>query len=455
MLKVRISSLVIDELCDRAGDQKIAVACLYCDFQSQKMQTPENVLGAPVKQIISGLEQIPTKIATAFQKAKNQVGGRGPRIPDALELLKAAVAPWDRAFICIDALDEFLGKNLPKLLRSWHAISRSCPGIRFFFTGRPHIEIEIGKYFSECARCLRIKPTREDIMRYVEMMLDDDSVSEAMNSDLQAEIMSRVSETISDVYVAAIFCPSLVDTVTVAPRFLLVSLNITAILGDTTVYDRREQLRKMTKDGGLGDAYAVTLERIKGQTEGKSRLASAALMWISRSEQPMSPDGLCHALGVQIGSTYPDPDKIPSIQTLLASCLGLVVVDREESTVRLVHLTLQEYLSSRSETFQNSYAVMAEVCLTYLNFDCIRRLRPAPPKTNPGYCWPKPRSPALDDALQKYPFLEHSSCFWGSYARNDTTQGIKSLALQLLNEFDSHISSYLLLRDHRRSTSVY
>ena len=84
---------------------------------------------------------------------------------------------------------------------------KSCPGIRFFFTGRPHIEIEIGKYFSQSARCLPIKPAREDIMRFVEMMLDEDSISEAMNSDLQAEIMSRVLETISDVYVTAIFSP--------------------------------------------------------------------------------------------------------------------------------------------------------------------------------------------------------------------------------------------------------
>ena len=209
MLTARISSLVIDELCDRVADQNIPVVCFYCDFQSQKMQTPENVLGALVKQIVRGKETVPTEIAAAFQKANNQVGGRGLRIPEALGLLNAAVASFGRAFICIDALDEFSEKHLPKLLRPLHAISQSCPGIRFFFTGRPHIEIEIGKCFSQSARCLRIKPAREDIMRFVEMMLDEDSISEAMNSDLRAEIISRVSETISDVYVTAIFSPVL------------------------------------------------------------------------------------------------------------------------------------------------------------------------------------------------------------------------------------------------------
>ena len=152
-----------------------------------------------------GSKAIPTEINTAFQKAKGQVGGRGLRVPEALELMKAAVGPSDRAFICIDALDELPGKHLPKLLRSLHVISQSCPGIRLFFTGRPHIEVEIERYFPGSALFLKMKPTREDIIRYVEMMMDDDPAPEAMNADLQAEIMNRVSETISDVYVTAIF----------------------------------------------------------------------------------------------------------------------------------------------------------------------------------------------------------------------------------------------------------
>ena len=75
--------------------------------------------------------------------------------------------------------------------------------------------------------------------------------------------------------------------------------------------------------------------------------------------------------------------------------------------------------------------MMAEVCLTYLNFDCVVEL-----------------SPILDDAPQKCPFLEHASSFWGHYTRNQTTACVKSLALQLLDKFDRHILGKLLLRRH-------
>jgi len=216
-----------------------------------------------------------------------------------------------------------------------------------------------------------------------------------------------------------------------APRFLLVSLIIAAILDETTIYDRREQLKRMTNGQGLGDAYGVALDRIKAQGTGKSRLGMAALMWISRSERPMSSDELCHALGIQIGSTDPNPDGIPSIQTLLASCLGLVTVDKGGSAVRLVHFTLQEYLNSCPEVFQNPYAVMAQACLTYLNFECVRKL---PPSLNPD--------------PQEHPFLNYASSYWGYYARNDTTGRVKTLALRLLDKFDSHISARLLLYPH-------
>jgi len=145
----------------------------------------------------------------------------------------------------------------------------------------------------------------------------------------------------------------------------------------------------------------------------------------------MGVDELCHALGVQIGSTDPNANGIPSIQTILTSCLGLVTVDKGESAVRLVHFTLQEYLNSCSEVFQNPYAVMAEVCLTYLNFNCIRKL-----------------PPTLYPAREEYPFLKYASSYWGHYAKGSTTEGVKSLALQLLDKFDNHVSAMLLLRPH-------
>ena len=162
-------------------------------------------MGALAKQLIRGLGSIPTGIDDTFQKSKAQVGGRGLRVPELLPLLRTALDPLERAFICIDALDECLGRRLPELLRSLYTISQWSPKIRLFVTGRPHIQREIEKHFPGGAQFVEIKPTMEDVVKYLQMMLDDDPEPEAMTADLRAEIVKRVSEAVSDVYVMAIF----------------------------------------------------------------------------------------------------------------------------------------------------------------------------------------------------------------------------------------------------------
>ena len=50
-----VSSLVIDDFCDRARRQNAAVPCFYFDFAAQKEQSSTNVLGALLKPAASGM----------------------------------------------------------------------------------------------------------------------------------------------------------------------------------------------------------------------------------------------------------------------------------------------------------------------------------------------------------------------------------------------------------------
>lgn len=78
-------------------------------------------------------------------------------------------------------------------------------------------------------------------------------------------------------------------------RLLLISLNIEAILQESTIYQRRERLKEITYGLGLGAAYRATIERIKEQEGNKSRLGIEALMWVSHAERPLKADELCNA----------------------------------------------------------------------------------------------------------------------------------------------------------------
>jgi len=107
----------------------------------------------------------------------------------------------------------------------------------------------------------------------------------------------------------------------------------------------------VTEGLDLKDVYSATLERIEKQGGEKTRLGMAALMWISHSERLLQLDELSHSLAVEIGSTDLNPERIPSVETLLNCYLGLLIIDREASTVRLIHFTLQEYLYTYPNLF--------------------------------------------------------------------------------------------------------
>ena len=124
-------------------------------------------------------------------------------------------------------------------------------------------------------------------------------------------------------------------------RFLLASLHIEAILRETSIARRRKRLKSVEDGADLGDAYGATLERIKAQGGEKTKLAIATLTWICHAERPLHVDELCQALAVEIGATDFDIENAPSIGTLLGCCQGFIAVDKEASTVRLVHFTVK------------------------------------------------------------------------------------------------------------------
>ena len=213
-------------------------------------------------------------------------------------------------------------------------------------------------------------------------------------------------------------------------RFLLASLAIEAVLQDVTIHQRRQTLLERTKGSGLDDAYSATLDRIRGQGGSKSKLGMAVLMWLSHSESPLNAEDLCYAMGIEVGTTDMNLRNVPSKGALMSCTLGLVTIDKHASTVRLVHFTLQEYLVNHPNLFTTPHSMIAEVCLTYLNFQSV--------------CEP---STSLGTIPLTMPLLRYASLYWGSHARKEGTESVKHLALRLLDIYDHHISAKLLLNE--------
>ena len=205
-----VSSLVIDSLCDQARGQSAVVVCFYFDFAAQKEQSSTSMLGTLLKQLVVGLREVPGEITQAYEDQKNSIGGRRLRLPDIVKMLQTSSSK-KRMFICIDALDECVPEHRAKILDSLNKILQESPDTRIFVTGRAHIQPDITRRLSGRVTSLPIITKRDDIVRYLHSRLEEDPTPDAMDTGLEAEILKKIPEDVSEMYVktAALATPSI------------------------------------------------------------------------------------------------------------------------------------------------------------------------------------------------------------------------------------------------------
>ena len=192
------SSLIIDTLCNGPGglEEDNSVACFYCDFAAQKEQSATGILGGLLKQVVRGFRPIPREIIDAFQKYE-KVGGQRLQLPEIVNLL-GSLSSMRRTFFCLDALDECAAPDRAKILLSLRDVIKMSPTARVFLTGRPHVSGEVGRHLGGGVALVSITPRKDDIIRYVQSKLVEDTTPDEMDERLEAEIVNRIPETVSE-----------------------------------------------------------------------------------------------------------------------------------------------------------------------------------------------------------------------------------------------------------------
>ena len=191
---------MIETLCKWSRRQDIIVTCFYFDFAAREEQSPKNMLGSLLKQLLRGLETFPEEIVREFRYQMKNLGGRGLQPSEIIHLFQS-ISPTQRTFICIDAIDECVPAHQLEVLSSLNRLLQTSSKTRIFITGRPHIQAQIERPFGSKVASVSIKPTQDDMIAYVRARLSKDKRPEVMDSSLEAEIVKSITETAPEMYV--------------------------------------------------------------------------------------------------------------------------------------------------------------------------------------------------------------------------------------------------------------
>lgn len=88
--------------------------------------------------------------------------------------------------------------------------------------------------------------------------------------------------------------------------------------------------------------YADALTRLASKSKAQSDLARELFVWVSHLLPPLSFDELQEALAINDKGV--NQSRLRSPKKILDVCMGLVVLEQENNTVRLCHYTLGPFL---------------------------------------------------------------------------------------------------------------
>ena len=187
-------------MCDEAAKQDAAVACFYFDFAARNEQSPENMLGSLLRQLVSGPGEIPEVVVRGFYEERRVIGGRGLQVSGILNMFQTIVAT-KRTFICVDALDECVPEHRMVVLESLGQILQGSRCTRIFMTGRSQVQSEVERRLGGAAAFILIRTTEDGVLQFLREKLRKDTAPDVMSSALRADIMKSIPGINTETYV--------------------------------------------------------------------------------------------------------------------------------------------------------------------------------------------------------------------------------------------------------------
>lgn len=208
-------------------------------------------------------------------------------------------------------------------------------------------------------------------------------------------------------------------------RFLLPRLHINHLKQQINMKQLQKATRLLSAD--VSQSISNTMDRIQAQAATLRDIGTRVLFWILRAMRPLKIEELRHALTVELNDgeisddeashdeflddNFTEEGLIPR-DLIISTCAGLVSVDDQTGTIRLIHLSIKQYLEKIENLwFPLVHLTIARTCVRYVSMDAFLN------KQND-------EQEILEEWLAKYKFLAYSLENWGHHARLASTSRI-------------------------------
>lgn len=463
----------------------IPVLFLYLDYKSSSTQTVPALVGSLLKQLLQ-IDQdfeIPEELIKVYKQGDRYEHSASSYGEEMQKILKNVLAErYERFYIIVDGFDELLFSERQRLL---NVVRNLCdPNGGLAITMRPTIETIDNRRYT-CSRCgrtnlsiayhcricrkgewdlcfdcnskelgcleeshilreeydeieIRVQIPDGDIENYVkwEFGLQMEAIPEIgrderdtasydssytsgpqdffqEHPELRQEVVAKVTEKANG-------------------NFLFARLYMDALKNASNVGTFKKVLRKFPAD--FSQVYEQAMKRIVAQSKDADRVRGIRVLGlIALARRPLSLKELQHAVAV-LSNDLDDDDDISEFvdepKHILGSTAGLIIFENQETDVRLVHRSLEEFFfgdqdKNLKKWLPNAEKEVAQACMRYLDLTL-----PQPSEDKVSYA----------EKGKTFPFLAYASQYWGDHVR-DAMSGESKIAfedssLSMLNNSD-------------------
>ncbi|KAJ7587260.1 hypothetical protein C8J56DRAFT_861563, partial [Mycena floridula] len=308
--KTVLSSIVIDHLRSISGPA-IAILYIYCNYTQQSDQTPTQLLGSLLKQLVQHRPSISNHLLTLHTTCSSQQAF--PTVPELITALKTEASLYSHIHIIVDALDECSESNQARKLffpSHFQGLWSLPDHVHFLITSRDILSLS--QEFDSIQR-MPIQAHDEDLETYIR----DRITTDIKLKRLVKEDLTLVAEIIEQVILKA------------TGMFLQAHLHLDALASQLNRKGLRTALASLPKE--IMDSYDAAMTRIKAQGQAEYELACQIFYWLAYAQSPLRIKELQHAIAVSDDMTEMDIDAMVDVDVLTGVCAGLIIIREEES----------------------------------------------------------------------------------------------------------------------------